>query len=241
MLPLYMKDGEEMIASTEVHQYIPQSTPYAREATYMGKRIAELTNMTPFTRGQYVPVLVPSADASHSRVAYRGATHQDTLAARQAPRQMMKRPTEEKTAFSGVRDAGMVFGTYGETERIVRDPSSVIQQAARGYVQTARARQAGAAAGSQVGAQDWYKDTLEAAPSIIDAIKGTDSSTPQVPAPSTVAPPSVSSVPQAKKPTASSTPWIVLGVVGVASAFLLYKMAKNLQPDEVKRPFRRTL
>lgn len=248
MLPLYMQNGQQMIKSSPVHQYIPQSYPYARQATYMGKKIAQLTNMTPFTRGQYVPVLVPSTDASHSRVVKRGATHQDTLASRQAPRQMMKRPTESKTAFSGVRDAGMVFGTYGNT---ARTGSFTPSQAQRDALRTsgsalsvgktfAAQQQANQSSGS--GFQQALDTIIGGAPAIIDAVQGESPSVPQTPV-TLPQGPAYTPPAQAQAPKSNMTPYIVVGVASLAAVGILYGMAKVLAPDRVEepKPFRRTL
>ena len=116
MLPLYMKNGKEQIRTASVHQYIPKSYPYAQQAVYMGKTLAEITNMTPFTRGQYVPVLVTNKGHTQARYSQRKPTIADTHARHQKSRHMVNIPRNSKASFEGARTGSMVFGnpSYGE-------------------------------------------------------------------------------------------------------------------------------
>ena len=116
MLPLYMKNGKEQIRTTSVHQYIPKSYPDAQQAVYMGKTLAEITNMTPFTRGQYVPVLVTNKGHAQARYSQRKPRISDTHARRQTSRHMVNIPRNAKASFEGARTGSMVFGnpSYGE-------------------------------------------------------------------------------------------------------------------------------
>ena len=115
MLPLYMKDGVQKIKATPVHQYIPQSYANAQQAVYMGKTLAEITNMTPFTRGQYVPVLVSNKGHSKARYSKRQPSLGDTHARRSQSRHMVNIPRNSKASFEGARTGAMVFGnpSYG--------------------------------------------------------------------------------------------------------------------------------
>jgi hypothetical protein len=116
MLPLYMKDGVQKIKTAPVHQYIPQSYTDAQQAVYMGKTLAEITNMTPFTRGQYVPVLVTNKGQSQARYSKRKPSVADTHARRSKSRHMVNIPRNSKASFEGARTGSMVFGnpSYGE-------------------------------------------------------------------------------------------------------------------------------
>ena len=116
MLPLYMKNGVEQIKTSSVHQYIPKSYSNAQEAVYMGKTLAEITNMTPFTRGQYVPVLVTNKGQSHARYSKRKPSVEDTHARHLKSRHMVNIPRNSKASFEGARTGSMVFGnpSYGE-------------------------------------------------------------------------------------------------------------------------------
>lgn len=57
MLPTYMRQGNVVIEGP-VTIPIPRSTALATFAPYRGEEIAQLNNMSPFTKGQYVPAVV---------------------------------------------------------------------------------------------------------------------------------------------------------------------------------------
>ena len=57
MLPTYIRQGNVVIEQAKPIP-IPQSSPLAAFAPYRGEEIAQLNNMVPFTKGQYVPAVV---------------------------------------------------------------------------------------------------------------------------------------------------------------------------------------
>ena len=57
MLPNYMRQGNIVIEGP-VRIPIPRSSALATFAPYRGGEIAQLNNMSPFTKGQYVPALI---------------------------------------------------------------------------------------------------------------------------------------------------------------------------------------
>ena len=57
MLPTYIRQGNVVIEQAKPIP-IPRSTPLAAFAPYRGEEIAQLNNMVPFTKGQYVPAVV---------------------------------------------------------------------------------------------------------------------------------------------------------------------------------------
>ena len=162
MLPIYQKDGKPMIKAFDVHQFIPKSSPWAQQAPYVGGKLAAMTNMMPFTRGQYVPV--------HTRIGHKGATHAQTVeGSKSASRQMYTRPEDHKASFEG-----SVFGSSSIADMIAA------QTAAAGEA----AHSAGQAAGEAVGqavqpqkpwweiAQEILGTAGEIAPDIIEAVQG---------------------------------------------------------------------
>ena len=57
MRPTYMRQGNVVIEGP-VKIPIPRSSALAKFAPYRGEEIAQLNNMSPFTKGQYVPALI---------------------------------------------------------------------------------------------------------------------------------------------------------------------------------------
>ena len=163
MLPIYHKDGKPMIKAFDVHQFIPKSSPWAQQAPYVGGELAARTNMMPFTRGQFVPVV-------HTRIGHKGATYDQTVeGSKSESRQMYTRPEDHKASFEG-----SVFGSSSIADMIAA------QTAAAGEA----AHSAGQAAGEAVGqavqpqkpwweiAQEILGTAGEVAPGIIEAVQG---------------------------------------------------------------------
>lgn len=161
MLPIYHEDGKPMIAAFDVHQFIPKSSPWAQQAPYVGGKLAAMTNMMPFTKGQYVPV--------HVRIGQKEASYGQTVEGSHSPTRRMYNSPDD-TSVSQKRN---VFGTTSIGEQVGAQIAATVGSSTAATQPTTSE--------DKFSFNQLLSDIFSAAPSIITAVKGPGQSTASAP------------------------------------------------------------
>jgi hypothetical protein len=258
MRPTYLRQGNVVIENADAIP-IPHNSPLATFAPYRGNTVAELNNMTPFFKGQYVPVLVGNWSQPAIQKVNRFSTYQGGYGSPASPQVKLGLKSGDKGADVKVlqnyllalgysvgpmgADSDFGSGTKGALKSFQDDydltqsgmvDSGTKAQLEFNMVSLSTEPTKAEAPGEEVSGKNWWEKLGEAFGKGV--AQGAVPTTSQP-----ISTPTSPYVPPAATPSGLSTGAMVGIAVGVVGLFGLAIWLGSTGSEEPDRPFKRSL